>query len=84
MPRFTLAFPFRGHRPGDVIDVLVHEVTDLVRSGIGHLEGAQPVLRLGKLPEVAQPVPQPESAPEAPPEPARKRAKAEQSDAPTE
>jgi hypothetical protein len=80
MPKLKLAFAFKGHQPGDVIDVLEKDVHDLVRAGIGHLEGAEPVLRLGRLPQVVQPVPDA-------PAPAKRqsKAKAEQQDTlPTE
>lgn len=55
MPKLKLVFAHKGHQPGDVIDVLEKDVRDLVRAGIGHLEGAVPRLRLGHLPEVTQP-----------------------------
>ncbi|MGW2932960.1 hypothetical protein ACWDA7_14080 [Streptomyces sp. NPDC001156] len=55
MATFKLAFAYQGHQPGDVVDVPDQAVKELVRAGVGHLEGAEPVLRLGHLPEVAQP-----------------------------
>ncbi|MFJ3665070.1 hypothetical protein ACIPSE_01300 [Streptomyces sp. NPDC090106] len=57
MAKLTLAFAYQGHQPGDVVDVPDEAVKDLVRAGIGHLEGAEPVLRFGRLPEVIEPVP---------------------------
>jgi len=68
MANLKLAFPYRGHRPGDVVEVRDDEVRNLVESGIGHLEGAEPVLRLGRLPEVVQPA-------DAPQEPSKRRGK---------
>ncbi|MGW3305885.1 hypothetical protein ACWDG9_04770 [Streptomyces sp. NPDC001073] len=56
MAKLKLAFAYQGHQPGDVVDVPDESVKDLVRSGIGHLEGAEPVLKFGSLPEVAEPV----------------------------
>ncbi|MFE4919010.1 hypothetical protein [Streptomyces sp. NPDC056661] len=75
MANLTLAFPYKGHRPGDVVEVRDDEVRDLVESGIGHLEGAEPVLRLGRLPEVTQPTAAPQTAAEAPQESTRRRSK---------
>ncbi|MFD4523251.1 hypothetical protein ACFWP7_04815 [Streptomyces sp. NPDC058470] len=57
MATLKLAFAYQGHQPGDVVDVPDEAVKDLVRAGVGHLEGAEPVLRFGRLPEVAEPVP---------------------------
>jgi hypothetical protein len=68
MPKLKLAFAYRGKRPGDVIDVLEQDVRDLVRAGIGHLEGAVPRLRLGHLPEVVQPARKAPAALRKPPE----------------
>ncbi|GDY65671.1 hypothetical protein SAV14893_050640 [Streptomyces avermitilis] len=62
MATFKLTFPYKGRWPGDVVEVRDDEVRDLVQSGIGHLEGAEPVLRLGRLPEVVQP-PKPRTRP---------------------
>ncbi|MFD8072156.1 hypothetical protein ACFV3E_05835 [Streptomyces sp. NPDC059718] len=75
MAKLRLAFAYKGHQPGDVVDVPDEAVTDLVRTGVGHLEGAEPVLRLGRLPEVAEPV-------QAAPEPAKRSHKAGPQDAP--
>jgi hypothetical protein len=71
MATLKLAFAYQGHQPGDVVDVPDEAVKDLVRAGVGHLEGAQPVLRFGRLPEVAEPV---QSAPEAPSKPSKAKA----------
>jgi hypothetical protein len=68
MAKLKLAFAYKGRKPGDVVDVPDEDVKELVMAGIGHLEGAEPVLRFGRLPEVAQPVP---SAPEAPAKPSK-------------
>lgn len=80
MAQLKLAFAYRGAQPGDVVDVPDEQVGDLVRAGIGHLDGAEPLLRLGRLPEVVHPVrDSPASAKK------QSRAKAEQQDpAPTE
>ncbi|MET8185726.1 hypothetical protein ABZV15_08000 [Streptomyces sp. NPDC005246] len=75
MANLKLAFPYKGHRPGDVVEVRDDEVRDLVESGIGHLEGAEPVLRFGRLPEVVEPVQAPQTPAEAPQEPAKRRSK---------
>lgn len=75
MAKLKLAFAYQGHQPGDVVDVPDEAVKDLVRAGIGHLEGAEPVLKFGRLPEVAEPVP-------SPPEPAKRTRKAEAQDTP--
>ncbi|MET9848870.1 hypothetical protein [Streptomyces ossamyceticus] len=75
MAKLTLAFAYQGHQPGDVVDVPDEAVKDLVRAGIGHLEGAEPVLRFGRLPQVAEPV-------QSAPEPAKRTRKAEAQDAP--
>ncbi|BAC73225.1 hypothetical protein AQJ43_23755 [Streptomyces avermitilis] len=75
MATFKLTFPYKGRWPGDVVEVRDDEVRDLVQSGIGHLEGAEPVLRLGRLPEVVQPPEAPHEATEAPPEPVKRRGK---------
>ncbi|MDX3712733.1 hypothetical protein PV733_28100 [Streptomyces europaeiscabiei] len=56
MAKLKLAFAYQGHQPGDVVDVPNEAVKDLVRAGIGHLEGSEPVLRFGRLPEVTEPV----------------------------
>ncbi|MFI0939143.1 hypothetical protein [Streptomyces sp. NPDC021020] len=56
MAKLKLAFAYRGKQPGDVIDVPEADVRGLVKAGLGHLDGAVPRLRLGHLPEVAQPV----------------------------
>ncbi|GAA5078590.1 hypothetical protein [Streptomyces similanensis] len=61
MAKLKLTFAYQGHQPGDVVDVPSRDVRDLVRAGIGHLEGAEPVLRFGWLPEVTYPA---HSAPE--------------------
>jgi hypothetical protein len=68
MAKLKLVFAHKGRQPGDVVDVPDEAVKELVRAGIGHLEGSEPVLRFGRLPEVAQPVP---SAPEAPAKPSK-------------
>ncbi|MFJ9353760.1 hypothetical protein [Streptomyces mirabilis] len=75
MASLKLAFAYRGHQPGDVVDVPDEAVKELVRAGIGHLEGAEPVLRLGHLPEVVEPV-------QSAPEPAKRQRKAKVPDAP--
>ncbi|MEU6651278.1 hypothetical protein ABZ904_17995 [Streptomyces sp. NPDC046900] len=75
MQKFVLAFAYQGHQPGDVVDVPDQAVKDLVRAGIGHLEGAEPVLRFGRLPEVAQPV-------QSVPEPAKRPRQAKSQDTP--
>ncbi|MFF3558970.1 hypothetical protein ACFYXS_02860 [Streptomyces sp. NPDC002574] len=75
MAKLKLAFAYQGQQPGDVVDVPDEAVKDLVRAGIGHLEGAEPVLRLGRLPEVVEPV-------QAAPEPTKRSRKAETQDAP--
>ncbi|MFI5974804.1 hypothetical protein [Streptomyces sp. NPDC051452] len=69
--KLKLAFAYQGHQPGDVVDVPDEAVQDLVRAGIGHLEGAEPVLRFGRLPEVTYPV---HNAPEAPTKPSKVKA----------
>ena len=71
MAKLTLAFAYQGHQPGDVVDVPDEAVKDLVRAGVGHLEGAEQVLRFGRLPEVAEPV---QSAPAAPSKPSKAKA----------
>ncbi|MBK3573176.1 hypothetical protein JHN63_04930 [Streptomyces sp. MBT65] len=72
MATLKLAFAYQGHQPGDVVDVPDEAVKDLVRAGVGHLEGAEPVLRFGRLPEVAEPV---QTTPEAaPPKPSKAKA----------
>jgi hypothetical protein len=71
MAKLKLAFAYQGHQPGDVVDVPDEAVKDLVRAGVGHLDGAEPVLRFGRLPEVAEPV---QSAPEAPSKPSKAKA----------
>jgi hypothetical protein len=77
MAKLKLAFAYQGHRPGDVVDVPDKDVRDLVRAGIGHLEGAEPVLRFGRLPEVAEPA-------QSAPEPAKRTRKAEAAETPAE
>ncbi|WP_328981772.1 hypothetical protein OG258_19960 [Streptomyces mirabilis] len=78
MAKLKLAFTYQGRQPGDVVDVPDEAVKDLVRAGIGHLEGAEPVLKFGRLPEVVQPV-------QSAPEPAKRQRKAEAQDTtPTE
>ncbi|WP_371538381.1 hypothetical protein OG210_21875 [Streptomyces sp. NBC_00466] len=75
MANLKLAFPYKGHRPGDVVEVRDDEVRNLVECGIGHLEGAEPVLRLGRLPKVAQPAEAPQKPTEAPQESTKRRSK---------
>ncbi|MBL1104943.1 hypothetical protein JK361_10105 [Streptomyces sp. 5-8] len=75
MAKLKLTFAYQGHQPGDVVDVPDKDVKDLVRAGIGHLEGSEPVLRLGRLPEVSEPV-------QNAPEPAKRTRKAEAQDTP--
>ncbi|MDC2953386.1 hypothetical protein PO587_02830 [Streptomyces gilvifuscus] len=77
MAKLKLAFAYQGHQPGDVVDVPDEAVKDLVRAGVGHLEGAEPVLKFGRLPEVAEPV-------QSAPEPARRMRKAEAPETPAE
>ncbi|MEV5472964.1 hypothetical protein AB0L66_11480 [Streptomyces sp. NPDC052207] len=77
MAKLKLAFAYKGGQPGDVVDVPDEAVKDLVRAGIGHLEGAEPALRLGHLPEVSQPV-------QSAPEPAKRTRKAEAQETPAE
>ncbi|MCX5234444.1 hypothetical protein OG824_04245 [Streptomyces prunicolor] len=71
MATLKLAFAYQGHQPGDVVDVPDEAVKDLVRAGVGHLEGADPVLRFGRLPEVAEPV---QTAPEVSSKPSKAKA----------
>ncbi|MFG2380560.1 hypothetical protein [Streptomyces avermitilis] len=77
MAKLKLAFAYQGHQPGDVVDVPDEAVKDLVRSGIGHLEGAEPVLKFGRLPEVTEPV-------QSAPEPAKRQRRGEAQDTPAE
>ncbi|MEU5030171.1 hypothetical protein [Streptomyces milbemycinicus] len=77
MAKLKLAFAYKGGQPGDVVDVPDEIVKDLVKSGIGHLEGAEPVLKFGRLPEVTEPV-------QPAPEPARRTRKAEAQETPAE
>ncbi|WP_448319232.1 hypothetical protein [Streptomyces sp. CO7] len=72
MTRMKLAFPFKGHRPGDVVEVPDDEVRLLVGNGIGHPEGLEPVLRLGRLPQLPE-NPEPASTPQTAVQEASKR-----------
>lgn len=56
MPAFVLTFPYKGHRPGDVIQVDDDAVPGLVEAGIGSPQGSGVRLRLGRLPALEAPV----------------------------
>lgn len=58
MPSFVLTFPYRGHTPGDVIEVDDADVGGLVEAGIGHPQESGVKLALGRLPKVV-PLPRP-------------------------
>lgn len=68
MTEFLLAFSYKGHQPGETIEVVDSDVKNLVRHGVGKPTGSALTLHLGSAPELQAPAeasPEPEAAPKA-------------------